>query len=154
MKRAERIRASADFAAVRARGRAVHGAAATLSWVGTAGVELDGPPEGTVPAPPSRRAQNRFGFVVGKRVGHAVQRNLVKRRLRALMDARKGALKPGHDIVIIARPGAAQRTFAELAHEVERLLQRSRLYSTVTTTTAEEPSGAAQPTATSTHQAE
>jgi ribonuclease P protein component len=138
MKRAERIRASADFAAVRATGRAVHGAAATLSWVVTVG---------------TGRAQNRFGFVVGKRVGNAVQRNLVKRRLRALVDDRIGALKPGHDIVIIARPGAAQRTFAELAHEVERLLQRARLYSTVTTT-AEEPSGAAQPTATSTHQAE
>ncbi len=135
MKRTERLRASTDFAAVRTKGRAVHGTATTLSWVATA------------------RAQNRFGFVVGKRVGNAVQRNLVKRRLRAVMESRKVALAPGHDIVVIARPGAAGQTFAELERDVERLLQRSRLYRTVATT-AVEPSGATQPAATSTHQSE
>ncbi len=109
MKRVERLRAASDFAAVRAHGRALHSATVTLSWLATTG------------------ASNRFGFVVSKRVGNAVTRNLVKRRLRAIMDARKGLLLTNFDIVLLARPSAAQRPFAELTHDVERLLRRAHL---------------------------
>lgn len=110
MKRAEHLRSATDFAAVRAHGRATHCAALTLSWGDSA------------------HAFNRFGFVVGKRVGNAVTRNLVKRRLRAIIDARRHLLFTSFDIVFIARPSAPHRSFADLERDIDRLLTRAKLW--------------------------
>ena len=49
----------------------------------------------------------RFGFSVGKRVGKAVVRNLVKRRIREA--ARAAPIRAGWDVVISARSGAASK---------------------------------------------
>ena len=66
----------------------------------------------------------RFGFAVSKRLGGAVVRNKIRRRLRA--SARRlndeGACQ-GLDIVLIARPGAAEADFARLDDTLERLLR-------------------------------
>ena len=48
----------------------------------------------------------RLGLSVGKRVGGAVERNRVKRVLREEFARISGALAPGVDYVVIARPGA------------------------------------------------
>lgn len=48
----------------------------------------------------------RLGLSVGKRVGSAVERNRVKRVLREEFARISGALAPGVDYVVIARPGA------------------------------------------------
>lgn len=109
MKRSQRLRRSQDFAHARAKGRNVHGSTLTLTWVA------------------NDRSQSRFGFVVGKRVGPAVTRNLVKRRLRAIIQTRCATLSPGFDIVINARPSAAERSFVDLGRDVERLLDRAHL---------------------------
>jgi len=109
MKRAERVCAGRDFVAVRTKGRAVHSGTLTVSWLAT------------------DRPLSRFGFVTSKKVGGAVQRNLVKRRLRAIIDARRGHVAPGFDIVLIAKLAAAQSDFPTLAAEVDRLLRRGHL---------------------------
>ena len=67
--RALRLRSPADFAAVRAQGRTLHFPSLALGW---RAIELP---------------HNQYGFVVGKRVGKAVTRNLVKRRLRANLES-------------------------------------------------------------------
>ncbi|MBI4202075.1 MAG: ribonuclease P protein component [Chloroflexi bacterium] len=67
----------------------------------------------------------RFGFSVGKRVGNAVRRNQVKRRLREF--ARQQPLKPGWDVLIIARPAAAHLTYAQLGDAARRLMERAGL---------------------------
>ena len=64
----------------------------------------------------------RAGFAVSARVGGAVRRNLVKRRLRAIAAGRLVGSSVGVDLVVVARPGAAEATFAELREELERLL--------------------------------
>lgn len=69
--------------------------------------------------------RSRFGFLVSKRVGKAVVRNRVKRRLREI--ARKEPIQEGWDIVMIARSGLAAATFAETAEAARDLLKRSRL---------------------------
>ena len=56
----------------------------------------------------------RFGFVVSKRVGNAVTRNRVKRRLRAIFANNLTHMKSGFDIVIICRPSAAAMAFRGL----------------------------------------
>lgn len=71
----------------------------------------------------SSRPETRFGFAVGQAVGKAVVRNRVKRRLREA--ARSLPVEEGWDIVVNARPNAAQAGFRELRAQLERLLARA-----------------------------
>jgi ribonuclease P protein component len=71
---------------------------------------------GSLPAGP------RVGFVVSRAVGPAVTRNLVKRRLRHLSRGRLDLLPPGSMLVVRALPAAAEASYDELAHELDRCL--------------------------------
>ena len=67
----------------------------------------------------------RFGYTVSKKVGGAVVRNRVRRRLRALtagLDPQQ--MRPGFDYVIIARTGAIARNFADLKADLDQALTR------------------------------
>lgn len=68
---------------------------------------------------------SRYGLVTSKRVGKAVVRNRVKRLLREIM--RQTPLKPGWDIVFIARPVAATASFIDLRQLVRYLLTQAKL---------------------------
>ena len=72
-------------------------------------------------------APTRSGFVVGRRIGNAVERNRVKRRLREAVRARSAALASGKDLVWIARPPIVAADFAAVEAAVEQLLRRARL---------------------------
>jgi len=74
---------------------------------------------------PNELSLSRYGFVVGKRVGKAVVRNRIKRLLREIM--RQTPLKPGWDIVFIARPAAATAKFADFKNLILSLLSRAQL---------------------------
>ena len=50
----------------------------------------------------------RLGLAVPRRVGDAVTRNHVKRKLREAFAEGGDRLAPAHDVVIVARPGAAE----------------------------------------------
>lgn len=63
----------------------------------------DGPPRATV--------------VAGKKVGNAVQRNRVKRRLRGALAQRE--LPCGFDLVVVGRPRAAHAPFSALVHDMD-----------------------------------
>lgn len=71
-------------------------------------------------------APARFGFVVSKAVGGAVQRNLVKRRLRALAGDRIRDGLGGVDIVVRALPSSAEAGFAVLDEQLRRGLGSRR----------------------------
>ena len=47
--------------------------------------------------------ENRIGFTVSTKIGGAVQRNRVRRRLKEIYRLNEARLKPGYDIVIVAR---------------------------------------------------
>jgi ribonuclease P protein component len=68
---------------------------------------------------------SRYGFSVSRRVGEAVVRNRVKRRLREIL--RLAPLAPGWDIMFIARPRVAGASFASVEKLVHRLLARAGL---------------------------
>lgn len=97
----------ADFEAVYRKGK---------SW---AGREL------VVRVLPNGLDISRSGFAVGRRVGKAVMRNRVKRRLREII--RVAPLQPGWDIVVIARGAVAQADFAGLRNTARGLLSRAGL---------------------------
>jgi ribonuclease P protein component len=72
----------------------------------------------------------RIGFSVSKRVGNAVTRNLVKRRLREAMRHRLVALAGGWDLVLTALPSASGVDFATLGTELDDLLTRAGVWLT------------------------
>ncbi len=77
---------------------------------------------------PNGLTLSRYGFSVSKRVGKAVTRNRVKRLLREIL--RIMPLRPGWDIVFIARPAAATVDYAGLKRSVVGLLSRAYLVTT------------------------
>jgi ribonuclease P protein component len=74
-----------------------------------------------------RNAQKRIGFSVSKKVGGAVVRNLVKRRLRECFRPLLPELKTGL-YVVIAHPSAAQRPFTQLKQSVNAMLRKLSLF--------------------------
>ncbi len=68
---------------------------------------------------------SRFAFVVSKRIGNAVVRNRVKRRLREAV--RERSVSSGWDAVFIARMGVQNASYHELSRATWNLLRRSRL---------------------------
>ena len=81
--------------------------------------------EVVIRALPNKLNSSRFGFVVSRRVGKAVVRNRIKRLLREIV--RHTPVKPGWDIVFIARIPAAASGFADLDKTVGKLLFRAGL---------------------------
>lgn len=63
-----------------------------------------------VKALPNQLGYYRYGIVVSKKIGTAVVRNRVRRRLREII--RQMAIRPGWDIIIVARPGIIKGSFA------------------------------------------
>jgi ribonuclease P protein component len=103
----ERLRQRADFLA-----------AATGAKASGSAFVLQARARGDAAAP-------RFGFTVSKKVGTAVERNRVRRRLRALVrDAGSARIAPGHDYVLIGRRAALQVPFGRLVTDFEGALRR------------------------------
>jgi ribonuclease P protein component len=67
----------------------------------------------------------RVGLSVGKQVGGAAVRNLVKRRLRMLI--REVQWLPGFDVVVVARPGIDRAEFEEVRRAIEQSAQRLKI---------------------------
>ena len=66
----------------------------------------------------------RIGLSTGRRLGGAVVRNRIRRRLREVLRVMAPSFQPGWDVLIIARPAVVEASHDEMAEAVRRLLQR------------------------------
>lgn len=69
-------------------------------------------------------APTRFGFVVGKTVGNAVKRNLVRRRLQAVGRELLERRATGSDVVMRALPGSADVAWTTLHRDITATIER------------------------------
>ena len=110
MQKQHRLRKSRDFAAARREGK---------SWADKRLVLV------------ARRTDAehcRFGFSVSKRVGNAVVRNRIKRRLKeAARMEYLPRMESGWDFVVIARKDAANADYHRLNRSLRRLFRRAKL---------------------------
>jgi ribonuclease P protein component len=68
--------------------------------------------------------QTRFGLSTGRKLGGAVVRNRVRRRLREALRVMAPSFQPGWDVLIIARPGIVGADHASLVEALRRVLAR------------------------------
>jgi ribonuclease P protein component len=76
---------------------------------------------------PNQREQSRFGFSVSRRLGPAVKRNQIKRRMREAVRLRiqKGQIVAGWDILFIARHPLREASYHQVDHAIGLLLRRA-----------------------------
>ena len=65
-------------------------------------------------ARPNRLGVNRVGITAGKKLGHAVVRNRVRRRLREIYRLNEDKFTVGWDIVVVARSRCIDADFRKL----------------------------------------
>jgi ribonuclease P protein component len=105
-RRADRLRSGKDFRRLSREGR--RSAGAHFVVLAAAGRDAGRP---------------RLGLTVSRRVGGAVARNRVKRRVREWFRQERGRLAPGTDWVVIARRGAAELDARTTWSELEELVR-------------------------------
>jgi ribonuclease P protein component len=66
----------------------------------------------------------RIGLSTGRKLGGAVIRNRVRRRLREALRVMAPSFQPGWDVLIIARPAAVEADHEALVEALRRLLKR------------------------------
>jgi ribonuclease P protein component len=98
MKRRHRLSRSRDFDAVYRKGKSVSTRFLVLY---------------SFPCPDEAEREPRLGLAVSRKVGGAVERNRVKRVLRAAFDELAASLPRGHDYVLVVRPGFAEAAEAQ-----------------------------------------
>lgn len=70
----------------------------------------------------------RVGYITTRRIGNAVTRNRVRRRLRGVLQRTGERLKPGYCLVLIARNRAAEATSEALEKEWKWLAHRAGIF--------------------------
>jgi ribonuclease P protein component len=108
--RASRLSRASEFRLVKASGK---------SWTG----------KHIVLAVLTREAEAapRIGIITTKRIGNAVCRNQVRRRIREIFRLSQHRIRKGFWLVVIARESSTRATLAELERDWLRLIERASI---------------------------
>ena len=71
--------------------------------------------------------ENRIGYTVSSKLGHAVVRNRVRRRLREIYRLHESQFRPGWDLVVVARSRAVEAPFGKLTESFMSLAKKAGL---------------------------
>lgn len=107
LKQANRLRRRQDFRRVYQRGKALKCRSFVLYFR------------------PAAKGAVRVGFSVSKKLGKAVERNRVRRKLREAVRLELAAFPAGYDYVLIARLGAKEETVESLRRRVRQLIEQA-----------------------------
>ena len=110
MKRRYRVRDDRRFGEIRSKGRAYTNELLVMCVLSNA------------------LAYSRFGFSVNSRIGNAVSRNRIKRRLREAVRLCMEQIEPGWDIIFIARRPIRSADYHQMEAACARLLRRAHLF--------------------------
>lgn len=110
-----RIKSSREFAQLRAEGKSFPGRYLVLSVLPGAGAH-----------------RFHFGLITSRKVGGAVMRNKIRRRLREIIRAHQERIVEGCHLVLIARWRSPEADFAELEKDWLRLAKRAEILKTPT----------------------
>ena len=75
----------------------------------------------------SKTKNIKVGLAVTKKVGHAVVRNKVRRRLREIIKKQVPILKQNNNIIVVARDNITEASFEKLSNEFLKLLKKANL---------------------------
>lgn len=75
-----------------------------------------------------KRKGNKIGFTVSTKLGHAVVRNRVRRRLREIYRLHETEFRTGCDIVVVARNRAAQADYHQLENAMLSACRKLELF--------------------------
>ena len=70
------------------------------------------------------RPYSRLGITTGVKLGKAVQRNRIRRRIRELYRTNEWKLQPGYDVVVVARTRAIFTSYAQLEQSFLQLMKK------------------------------
>ncbi|MCI5497540.1 MAG: ribonuclease P protein component [Firmicutes bacterium] len=109
LKSANRLKKRKEFAYLYNNGKAKHSNYLTLVYL------------------PTKHRPLKIGFSISKKIGKAHTRNLIKRRLRAIVREQVPNLLDNYNAVFIAKTGIENLSFADLRKNVLYLLDNSEL---------------------------
>lgn len=75
----------------------------------------------------SKTKNIKVGLAVTKKVGHAVVRNKIRRRLREIIKKQLPNLKQNYNIIVVARDNISKASFVELENEFIKLTKKANL---------------------------
>ena len=70
----------------------------------------------------------KVGFSVTKKVGKAIVRNSIKRKLKEIVTKYQSNIKDKHTLIFVAKPDIVNRTFLEIEGQVVSLLKKAELF--------------------------
>ena len=75
----------------------------------------------------NRLQTNRSGYTVSKKIGNAVQRNRIRRKLREIVRLNSGRILTGYDLILVARTRALDADYRKLEADVLSCCERLHL---------------------------
>lgn len=76
---------------------------------------------------PTEKSYSRVVFCVGKKIGTAVRRNRIRRRVRSAFSELMVSIRPGFDLALIARNTVFEESYMGIVSSLREILKKARI---------------------------